>query len=638
MPRLYPPLITLLFCLSACSGSGSGSAGSIPTIPGSSTNPTSNNGGAAPAVPIFTPQSSNWQTDALGYTLIESFQNAPYPHSSRSFTDDRVMLFVPQGFRITQDLDILVHFHGHGAEIVATDQQHHYREQLQLAARNAILVLPQGPLRASDSGIGKLQDSDGLKNLLGEVLSVLKREQVSPSSASIRHIALSGHSGGYYAISQCLSKGGMDSQIKEVYLHDALYGQSSVFEAWARVAGHKLVSSYQGSGSTRSNNLSLASALQSAGVRVATSLSDRDLTGDGAVIVGLEHAHNEIVRARHLLAQMLRHSILPGLGAAVPELRSVEQSQGLITLRWSSINNKAARGLRIYHGPDGQNFSMLTDESYLGPQSTEYNFSTTATQDFFYLVSVDELGQESKPSNVYGWGAGPRPVLIVDGFHRSHGSSLNDPQHSLAVLHGLAIANSGHGFASCSAKSVSDGDVLLSRFVTVDWLVGDQSTLDQSLNGGEQSALESYLQGGGAMLISGSEIAYDLSRGNSSDKAFLKNVLHAAYAGDNAGSLTVTGQANLSGLSANFGGSGAAYKEDFPDYVNLQTGAQTILLYSNQRIAGLFYAGSFGSSGANSAVAYLAFPFETIEDSNSRLQVMSKILAEFDTVHNQAGR
>jgi hypothetical protein len=641
IPSIF--LISLGLACGACSGGGSSSgspASTNPTSISASPPPTSqpNTPPTTVTLPIFQPTGTAWQTDSLGHTFIEGFQNSPYPHSSRSFTDNRVLIFVPKGFRMGENVDLLVHFHGHRAEIVETDQKHLYRQQLALASRNAVLVLPQGPLRASDSGIGKLEDAGGFKRLIDEVLMVLKREQVAPANGRIQTIALSGHSGGYFAISRCLSIGGMDSQIKDVYLHDALYGQSSIYEAWAKGAGHKFVSTYQGSGSTRTNNLALASKLRDAGVQVSTSLSDNALTNGGSSIVALEHAHGDIVRARLNLREMLEQSSLMGLGAPIPEFRSVEENQGLVTLSWSPLNNIKARGLRIYSSSSSQGFSRVADESSLSAQSTSWNGNSTSGGAFFYLVSVDEAGVESPPSNIYGYAPGSRPVLIVDGFHRSQGSSFQGRQHDFVRSHGLAMTSQPFGFSSASAKAVADGQILLNRYDTVDWIVGDQSSLDQSLNSQEQANLKLFLQSGGALLISGSEIAYDLSKGSSADKAFLTDILKIGYIGDNAGSLSLDGNDVLASFHSGFSGVGSAYPEDFPDYISAASGANTILTYSNGRSAGVYFSGSISSSPQKSAVIFLALPFETLDGASPRSQAMTKMLMTFEDVHIAAGR
>lgn len=548
------------------------------------------------------------------------------------------MIFVPKDYRISDEVHVLLHFHGHRGEIVETDAKHKYRQQLVLSSRNAVLVIPQGPLRASDSGIGKLEDSQGLKRLMDEVLARLKGEGVAGPAATIQNLVISGHSGGYFAISRCLSRGGMDSVIREVYLHDALYGQSTIFETWAAQSGRKLISTYQGFGSTRTNNLALQSALQGRGVSVLSSLSDQDLRSSSSVIAALDHSHGNIVRARFVFAEMLQHSSLKGLGAPTPEIRTVQENNGLVTISWSPINSDQARGLRLYQSSDGQSFQLLASEQNLSPQSDEFTVGPVSGQRFFYLVAVDENGSEGPRSNVYGWAPSPRRVLIVDGFHRSQGSSLQGRVHDLAVLHGTAISQSGFGFETCSAKAVTDGVVLLTRYDNVDWFAGDQSDLDQSLTTEEQNALKSFLAAGGSLLISGSELAYDLSKGRSGDRAFLRDTLKASYGGDKSGSQSLSGLQGYAGVGLGIGGATAAYPEDFPDYVAPVGGSQVILRYGNQRNGGVRFKGSFSGSSEQSALVFLSFPFETIDTGAQRDRLMGAILAEFESLHLQAGR
>lgn len=57
-------------------------------------------------------------------------------------------------------------------------------------------------------------------------------------------------------------------------------------------------------------------------------------------------------------------------------------------------------------------------------------------------------------------------------------------------------------------------------------------------------SLKTYLEQGGCLFISGSEIGWDLSnKGSAADKAFYNNYLKAVYVADDAGVETVVGEA-----------------------------------------------------------------------------------------------
>jgi hypothetical protein len=573
----------------------------------------------------------------MGSTLIESLRSAPFPHPSRGYTDDRVLVFLPEGYRVTDQVDVLVHFHGHATDIQSTDPQHGYREQLWLARKNAVLVLPQGPVRARDSGIGKLEDPGGLKAMLDDVLAVLEREGAAPAGSQVRFLALSGHSGGYRAIARGLQHGG--SPVHEVYLHDGLYGERAAFQDWAVGGpGRKLVSTYQGSGSTATNNAAMARTLRDAGLDVREVLTDAALTAADALIVKLDAGHNQVVRERRNLVTFLRRSGLADLDAPVPELRVVRAIQGQVEVRWTRLGSATVRGSRLYGSSDGAApWTLLLDETQLGPDAHSARLPAGAPP-FLQLRAVSDLGEESSPSDVYGSGASAQPVLVVDGFHRSRGSSQSTYRHALGALHGRAIAAAGRGFDCASARAVVEGDVLLSDYDVVDWFVGDQSSEDGSLSSAEQASLARYLEGGGTLVVSGSEVAYDLSRGTAADRAFLSSVLRCRLGGDRAASAAVTGEGLLQGLSVTFGGAGAAYPEDFPDYLVPESGASAALRYGDGNLAGVSFEGSFGASSQRSGLFFLGLPLETIDGEPDRAAVTRRLLDALDAVNARAGR
>ncbi len=577
-----------------------------------------------------------WTQDAEGHHLVASFANAPFPHSSRSYTDDRVMVSLPPNYRVGSEVDVLVHFHGHNGEILASDAWHLFRQQLRLAAKNVVLVQPQGPLLASDSGIGKLEEQDGLKNLLGEVLSLLVAEGAASQGAQIRKLALSGHSGGYFAIARCIEKGGMAAELAEVYLHDALYGQVAVFNAWARQAGHRLVSTYQGGGSPGQNSLALGQDLAAAGVAVGWTLQAADLDQSSTTIARLDHAHSRIIRGRFTFERLLRRSALADNGVPVPRLRSAVRQNGQTRLAWTPLKSQHCAGYRLYHSLDGTSYSPVLD---LG--SSASSALHAGSGGYYALSAVDDQGNESARSDVYGaWETASTRgrVLVVDGFHRRSGSSQPAAQHDLAVLHGLAIVAAGRAFDVASAVAVVAGEVSLSDYASVDWFAGDQSTYDQSLSHEEQDALSGYLEAGGTLLLSGSELAYDLNQGGSTDKGFLNSTLRAYYRGDQANSQDVSGEGVLSGLQLGFGGPGAPYPEDFPDYLEATGGATPALRYGDGRVAGVFYEGSFGGSLELSGLFLLGFPAETADSQAERDALLAACLHELDAVNLRAGR
>jgi hypothetical protein len=249
---------------------------------------------------------------AIGVSFELAPRAAPYPLPGRPWRDPTVLAFVPRGFRLgaRRALDVVLFFHGHGATAREAIVRHELREQLVESRQNAILVVPQGPVRASDGDFGRLMAPGGVARLLGEVRALL----ASPAAAdalgasscvgarSIDRLVVGAHSGGYRGAAAAVSKGGLE--VREAWLFDALYGEADVFERWIAAApGRRKLVSFAIGGEPLRESLVLAAALRARGIRVLEETP------------GARLSRAEMVRARAIVA---RGSTTHG-GAAVEE-------------------------------------------------------------------------------------------------------------------------------------------------------------------------------------------------------------------------------------------------------------------------------------------------------------------------------
>jgi hypothetical protein len=202
----------------------------------------------------------SWQTTPHGQLILRPFPHAPYPHPSREhgfkgrsttypadphYTDSTVGIFIPAGYVQRDAVDYVVHFHGHNNHVSKVITQYKLAEQLSAARVNAILIVPQGPKDAADSGCGKLELDDGAFELLmGEVTDFLKSQR-KIHTTRIGRIVLSSHSGGYKVTAAVLDHGGLAEHLGDVLLLDSSYGSLESFAHWAAASvDHRLVSLY----------------------------------------------------------------------------------------------------------------------------------------------------------------------------------------------------------------------------------------------------------------------------------------------------------------------------------------------------------------------------------------------------------
>lgn len=266
---------------------------------------------------------------ASGQLIMTQFVSAPFPHASRAeghtykseffpaakhYSDSTVALFIPKGFRETAQVDFVIHFHGWRNTVAGTLQNYQLIEQLVASGRNAILIVPEGPHNAPDSAGGKLEDVDGFKHFMTEVLVTLQKNQVLKPEASVGKIILSGHSGGYRVISRIVADGGMGSQVREVWLFDALYAESERFLAWNEQAKGRLLNIYTDGGGTKVRTEEMIATLQEQHQPALTTTDEAvlgaELQTNRFVFLHTDLSHNDVVAKRRTFQKFLETSCL----------------------------------------------------------------------------------------------------------------------------------------------------------------------------------------------------------------------------------------------------------------------------------------------------------------------------------------
>lgn len=202
----------------------------------------------ASAAALGLPPARTLAQEPPGRTILRSFPSAPFPHPSRAaghdydavhygldhYSDSTVGIFLPPGFRAGEAVDYIVHFHGWNNDVRGVFDRYRLREQLTRSGRNAVLVVPQGPKDAPDSGDGKLElNANGLATLLHDVTAYLHGLAALPT-VEIGRVVVTAHSGGYGGAGGSLARGGMDAHVTDVILFDSAYGYYDAFTSWAK--------------------------------------------------------------------------------------------------------------------------------------------------------------------------------------------------------------------------------------------------------------------------------------------------------------------------------------------------------------------------------------------------------------------
>jgi hypothetical protein len=223
-----------------------------------------------------------------------------------------------------------------------------------------------------------------------------------------------------------------------------------------------------------------------------------------------------------------------------------------------------------------------------------------------------------------------KKALIIDGLEREIGSwqGIGIP---FVTKYGKALQEADVNFVSIRTSELQNNNFNLNDFDYVFWILSDESTINETFNSVEQQLVKNYLENGGNLFISGSEIGWDLDyKGSASDKDFYNNYLKADYVSDDAASSSVFGVVNssLNGCDFNIG---QTYEEDYPDEITIFGGSSLCMKFSNNKGAGIQFAGYFNNSINRSSLIHLSFPLETTANDESFNSVITKSINYFNS-------
>lgn len=313
------------------------------------------------------------------------------------------------------------------------------------------------------------------------------------------------------------------------------------------------------------------------------------------------------------------------------------KNNGNNTLSILVSNDANASHYKVYTSNDGANFSA--------PQTIiKTNLTLTGlTVGQIYFVKIAAFNQTNNITSSTSELLAAIPlawqdsVLIVNGFDRaSTGNTYN-----FCIQHGNAIKNAGHGFSSCTNEAITNNLISLATYKAVDWILGEESTVNETFSNTEQTRVSAYLKQGGKLFVSGAEIGWDIDQaGSVSDKQFYNDYLKARYlldAPNNQSSVwysaypTATGFLNTIDSIAFDNGTHGTYNVDYPDVMDTINGSFPILYYGSgaAQFAGIAFDGMFPLGTVSGKLVHFGFPFETIYPASKRDSVMNKVMDYF---------
>jgi spore germination protein YaaH len=189
-----------------------------------------------------------------------------------------------------------------------------------------------------------------------------------------------------------------------------------------------------------------------------------------------------------------------------------------------------ATGFLIYQSFNGIDF---IDSFYVSSNNVLF---TGLEKDSVYYYKLKSVNQSSESVETEVLAGVPSnndlKILIVNGYDRTSGT---DNSKDFIRKYSEPLVQNGYSFSSASNESIFKGEIPLQNADIVFWILGDESTSDETFNTFEQNYIRGYLDNGGKLFVSGSEVGWDLGRTNfssSNDLFFYENYLKAEYISD----------------------------------------------------------------------------------------------------------
>lgn len=217
-------------------------------------------------------------------------------YQDETYSDNRVLVALPEGFDLGRRAAIVVFFHGNQA-LLKRDviERQRVLDQLQASSLNAALIAPQFADDALDSSAGKFWQPGAFARFMAEADLALA-ELWGARSARMRFaglpVILVAFSGGYNPAAYVLSVGGLGRRIVGVVLLDALFAELDRFADWIE-ADHRqafFFSAY--TEAAAGENVELRRLIEAHRIRAARGLPEALVPGEVSFLEtpGLDHA------------------------------------------------------------------------------------------------------------------------------------------------------------------------------------------------------------------------------------------------------------------------------------------------------------------------------------------------------------
>ena len=299
---------------------------------------------------------------------------------------------------------------------------------------------------------------------------------------------------------------------------------------------------------------------------------------------------------------------------------------------------EGATSYEIYTGTTESNYSLQATI-----QQTTHNFTELPTEQplFVKLKTVNENGTSLFSETLVVYPSDDiSESLIVQGFDRNSDGNTYD----FMKYHAASFFDADKAFDAATNNAITDKLFRLSDYQIVDYVLGDESTEDETFSESEQTLVKTFLEAGGHLLVSGAEIAWDLDyKGSAEDKDFYHNYLKSAYKYDAPANASATYYSVIAAENGVFFSDMAVFDFDdgthgtinvkYADQLLAVEGGEPLLEYwgiPQTAIAGVGFMGVFGKNGSEARMVNLGFPLEAVYPESVRNELLQGVFGFFD--------
>ncbi|MBU0473430.1 MAG: T9SS type A sorting domain-containing protein [Bacteroidetes bacterium] len=306
--------------------------------------------------------------------------------------------------------------------------------------------------------------------------------------------------------------------------------------------------------------------------------------------------------------------------------RVIQNNENTLVLSFEAVNYAEKYG--VYLSYDGLNFEKITE-------SVSNTISITNLEtDSIYYFKVDAINSSGNSTITEVLAGIPSytntKILIVNGFDRT---SDTENTFDFIRMYEAPMKNLQLTFSSTSNEAVFKNFVNLKDYQIVIWMLMDESSTDDTFNSLEQNAVMNFIDSGGVLVVSGSEIGWDLvAKGSEADMDFYHNYLMANYIDDapNGEQSTYYSTYNLNNTDSQFNfddGTHGTINVDWPDAIEA-FGSIAVNSYAFKNVpTSKGFAGiSYLNRANGAAVEYLSFPIEAVYNDFERTRLISELL------------